>query len=99
MYMQSPIIRTGRIRTGAEFLEKFRSQALGSSNLRTTSKNLRTATTATAQIFKAMNQVLLLEFLTFAFFNVFHLYIHKFEYFFKKDQKFSLGFWSKLQYS
>jgi hypothetical protein len=53
MYTQSPIIRTGRIRTAAEFLGKFKNRAVGSSNLRTTSKNLRTAT---AQIFKAKNQ-------------------------------------------
>ena len=55
-YTQSPIIRTGPIRLSAEFLEKFKTRALGTSNLRTTSKNLRTAS---AQIFKAKNQVLL----------------------------------------
>ena len=55
-YTQSPIIRTGPIRLGAEFLGKFKTRALGSSNLRTTSKNLRTAS---AQIFKAKNRVLL----------------------------------------
>jgi hypothetical protein len=55
-YTQSPIIRTSRIRTAAEFLEKFKNRAVGSSNLKTTSKNLRTAT---AQIFKAKNRVLL----------------------------------------
>ena len=38
---------------GAEFWGKFKTRALGSSNLRTTSKNLRTAS---AQIFKANNQ-------------------------------------------
>jgi hypothetical protein len=52
-YTQLPIIRTGRIRTAAEFLGKFKKQAVGSSNLGTTSKNLRTAT---AQIFKAYHQ-------------------------------------------
>ena len=62
-------IRTGRIRTDAEFFGKFKNRALGSSNLRTTSKNLRTAS---AQIFKAKNRALL-RFLI----NIFHLYIHK----------------------
>ena len=52
-YTQSPFIRTSPIRTGAEFLGKFKNRALGGSNLRTTSKNLRTAS---AQIFKAKNQ-------------------------------------------
>ena len=52
-YTQSPFIRTSLIRTGAEFLGKFKTGALGGSNLRTTSKNLRTAS---AQIFKAKNQ-------------------------------------------
>merc|ERR1711956_175194 len=52
-YTQSPSIRTSPIRTGAEFLGKFKNQALGGSNLRTTSKNLRTASN---QIFKAKNQ-------------------------------------------
>ena len=52
-YTQSPIIRTGPIRLGAEFWGKFKTRALGSSNLRTTSKNLRTAS---PQIFKAKNQ-------------------------------------------
>ena len=52
-YTQSPFIRTSPIRTNAEFLWKFKTWALGSSNLRTTSKNLRTAS---AQIFKAKNQ-------------------------------------------
>jgi hypothetical protein len=52
--MQSPIIRTGRIRTDVEFLGKFKNRALGSSNSRTTSKNLRTTS---AQIFKAKNQI------------------------------------------
>merc|ERR1712086_607054 len=55
-YTQSPIIRTGPIRLGAEFWGKFKTRALGSSNLRTTSKNLRNAST---QIFKAKNRVLL----------------------------------------
>ena len=68
-YTQSLIIRTGCIRTDAGFLGKFKNQALGSSNLRTTSKNLRTAS---AQIFKAKNRVLL-PFLI----HIFHLYIHK----------------------
>ena len=52
-YTQSPFIRTSLIRLSAEFLGKFKTQALGGSNLRTTSKNLRTAS---AQIFKAKNQ-------------------------------------------
>jgi hypothetical protein len=52
-YTQSPFIRTSLIRTSAEFLGKFKTRALGGSNLRTTSKNLRTAS---AQIFKAKNQ-------------------------------------------
>ena len=56
LYTQSPIIRTSLIRTDAEFLGKFKHRALGSSNLSTTSKNLRTTR---AQIFKAKNQVLL----------------------------------------
>ena len=51
-YTQSPIIRTSLIRTDAEFLGKFKHRALGSSNLSTTSKNLRTTR---AQIFKAKN--------------------------------------------
>ena len=55
-YTQSPIIRTSLIRTDAEFLGKFKHRALGSSNLSTTSKNLRTTR---AQIFKAKNRVLL----------------------------------------
>ena len=38
-YTQSPIIRTGPIRLSAEFWGKFKTRALGSSNLRTTSKN------------------------------------------------------------
>merc|ERR1712037_751949 len=54
--MGSPFIRTSPIRLDPEILGKFKTQALGSSNLRTTSKNLRTAS---AQIFKAKNQVLL----------------------------------------
>ena len=56
MYTQSPFIKTSLIRTGAEFLGKFKNPALGGSNLRTKSKNLRTAS---AQIFKAKNRVLL----------------------------------------
>ena len=52
-YTQSPIIRTSPIRLNPEILGKFKTRALGSSNLRTTSKNLRTAS---AQIFKAKNQ-------------------------------------------
>ena len=43
-YTQSPFIRTS-----ADFLGKFKTRALGGSNLRTTLKNLRTAN---AQIFK-----------------------------------------------
>ena len=54
-YTQSPFIRTGPIRLGAVFWGKFKTRALGSSNLRTTSKNLKTAS---AQIFKAKNRVL-----------------------------------------
>ena len=41
------------IRTSAEYLGKFKNRALGGSNLRATSKNLRTTST---QIFKANNQ-------------------------------------------
>ena len=52
-YTQSPFIRPSLIRLSAEFLGKFKTRALGGSNLRTTSKNLRTAS---AQIFKAKNQ-------------------------------------------
>ena len=52
-YTQSPFIRTSLIRISAEFLGKFKTRALGAANLRTTSKNLRTAS---AQIFKAKNQ-------------------------------------------
>ena len=55
-YTQSPIIRTSPIRLNPEILGKFKTRALDRSNLRTTSKNLRTAS---AQIFKAKNQVLL----------------------------------------
>ena len=51
-YTQSPIIRTSTIRLDPEILGKFKTRALGSSNLRTTSKNLRTTR---AQIFKAKN--------------------------------------------
>ena len=53
MVTQSPFIRTSLIRPSAEFLGKFKTRALGSSNLRTTWKNLRTASD---QIFKAKNQ-------------------------------------------
>ena len=52
-YTQSPFIRTSLIRTSAEFLGIFKTRALGGSNLRTTLKNLETAS---AQIFKAKNQ-------------------------------------------
>ena len=52
-YTQSPFIRTTSIRLDAEILGKFKTRALGSSNLRTTSKNLRTPR---AQIFKAESQ-------------------------------------------
>jgi hypothetical protein len=69
LYTHFPIIRTSRIRTAAEFLGKFKSRAVGSSNLRTTSKNLRTAT---AQIVKAKNRVC-----TFTFFStIYHLYVN-----------------------
>ena len=40
-YTQYPIIRNGHIRNGAEFWGKFKKQALGRSNLRNASKNLR----------------------------------------------------------
>ena len=40
-YTQYPIIRNGLIRNSAEFLGKFKKQALGRSNLRNASKNLR----------------------------------------------------------
>ena len=40
-YMQHPIIRNGHIRNRAEFLGKFKKRALGRSNLRNASKNLR----------------------------------------------------------
>ena len=53
IYTQSPFIRTTTIRLNAEILGKFKTRALGSSNLRTTSKNLRLTS---AQIFKAKNQ-------------------------------------------
>ena len=53
LYTQSPFIRTSLIRTSAELLGKFKTRALGVSNLRTTLKNLRTTS---AQIFKAKNQ-------------------------------------------
>ena len=41
LYTQSPIIRNGHIRLGAEFWGKFKKRALGMSNLRNASKNLR----------------------------------------------------------
>ena len=40
-YTQYPIIRNGLIRNNAEFLGKFKNRALGRSNLRNASKNLR----------------------------------------------------------
>ena len=40
-YTQYPIIRKGHIRNSAEFLGQFKKQALGRSNLRNASKNLR----------------------------------------------------------
>ena len=40
-YTQYPIIRNGLIRNSAEFLGKFKKRALGRSNLRNASKNLR----------------------------------------------------------
>ena len=40
-YTQYPIIRNGLIRNSAEFLEKLKKRALGRSNLRNASKNLR----------------------------------------------------------
>jgi hypothetical protein len=42
-YTQSLIIRNGLIRLGAEFLGEFKKRALGRSNLRNASKNLRNA--------------------------------------------------------
>ena len=41
IYTQYPIIRNGLIRNSAEFLGKFKKRALGRSNLRNASKNLR----------------------------------------------------------
>ena len=41
VYTQYPIIRNGLIRNSAEFLGKFKKRALGRSNLRNASKNLR----------------------------------------------------------
>ena len=41
MYTQYPIIRNSLIRNSAEFLGKFKKQALGRSNLRNASKNIR----------------------------------------------------------
>ena len=61
-YTQSPFIRTSLIRTSTEFLGKFKTQAFGGSNLRTTSKNLRTTT---SQIFKAVIH-----------FKIFHQYFY-----------------------
>ena len=40
-YTQYPIIRNGLIRNSAEFLGKFKKRALGRSNLRNASNNLR----------------------------------------------------------
>ena len=40
-YTQYPIIRNGLIRNSADFLGKFKKRALGRSNLRNASKNLR----------------------------------------------------------
>ena len=40
-YTQYPIIRNSLIRNSAEFLGKFKKRALGRSNLRNASKNLR----------------------------------------------------------
>ena len=83
---QSPIIRTSLIRTDAEILGKFKYRALGSSNLRNTSKDVRNTR---AQIFKAKNQVLspflIYTYLSLVFIYfqcllwkcIFHLYIHK----------------------
>ena len=42
VYTQYPIIRNGLIRNSAEFLGKFKKRALGKSNLRNASKNLKT---------------------------------------------------------
>ena len=42
-YTQYLIIRNGQIRNSAEFWEKYKKRALGKSNLRNTSKNLRNA--------------------------------------------------------
>ena len=41
LYTQYPIIRNGLIRNSAEFLGKFQKRALGRSNSRNASKNLR----------------------------------------------------------
>ena len=40
-YTQYPIIRNGHKRNSADFFGKFKKQALGRSNLRNASKNLR----------------------------------------------------------
>ena len=40
-YTQYPIIRNGLLRNSAEFMGKFKKRALGRSNLRNASKNLR----------------------------------------------------------
>jgi hypothetical protein len=42
IYTQYPVIRNGLIRNSAEFLGKFKKRALGRSNLRNASKNLKT---------------------------------------------------------
>ena len=49
-YTQYPIIRNGLIRNGAEFWGKFKKRALGQSNLRNASKNLRNAQCSDFQI-------------------------------------------------
>ena len=55
LYTQYPIIRNGLIRNRAELLGKFKKRALGRSNLRNASKNLRTLR---GQIFKAKKKVI-----------------------------------------
>ena len=50
LYTQYPIIRNGLIRNGAEFWGKFKKRALGQSNLRNASKNLRNAQCSDFQI-------------------------------------------------
>ena len=49
-YMQYLIIRNGHIRNGAEFWGKFKKRALGQSNSRNASKNLRNAQCSDFQI-------------------------------------------------